>query len=260
MAKRKKLHDEKPTRPKKKLQPTTPEPQRYLTQKDEQGIDRIVVNTEWTRWNKQRQYEKSLRRSGIPEDYYDLDFDDYTGTESRESLDRAMKYAERCRWDNFQNVSLYLYGPNSTQKTMVACAIGKEFIWQGYDVQFVLAGNLISLLLRDQGYTRDEENRAYIDKLRKETDLIILDDIFDKNKSILWKNSPELVLAAWDTFLRDLSSNNVRFIMTSNFKLRSLESEYTRSIVELVDRNLISLEFRDSVMEKRRARFEGLFD
>ena len=224
-----------------------------------QGEDYAIPNPEYWKEQHKRKYEILLKKSNIPQNYWDLDFDDYEGELSVASKDKAVQYAQKCQEEKFHNVSLYMHGQWGTQKSMISCAIGKEFIRQGLSVKFVYAGELIDLLLKSQGFEYHKELEKEVD-FYTHVDLLIIDDIFDKNKSVYWKKSPELIVASWDTFLRRRISEDRRTILNSNFSLEAIKEEFGESIYELLNRNFVSLTFFDEISKTRKKRFEGLWD
>lgn len=217
------------------------------------------LNPEWAQEAQAKKFQYFLKHSNIPKDYWDLDFDDYTSDKNKAAVKQCRTYAERCRKEELHNVSLYLHGPQTSGKTTIACAIGKEFIRQGYKVQFVLAGEFINLMMKNQGFNNDP---LVIQRLRflLSSDLLIIDDAFDKDKALMWSNSESknLIIAEWDTTLRRYLSNDGRVIFTSNFMLEQISSVYGRSMYELVDRNFIQIRFEETTYVKvdRKKRLE----
>lgn len=227
--------------------------------KEVDGEIYAIPNEEYWNKNDKKLYEIRLKRAEIPKNYWDIEFNDYQGETSLESKEKCEKYAKNCRQEKFHNINLYLVGSFSTQKTMLACNIGKEFIKQGLRVKFVFASELIDLLMKSQGFTYIDEIenklKQYID-----TDLLIVDDIFDTEKGTYWKKSPELVITAWDKFLRRQIAEDRRVILTSNYAMNTIEEKFGKSIHELIDRNFIELRFYDNIQDVRKKRFEGLWD
>jgi DNA replication protein DnaC len=142
---------------------------------------------------------------------------------------------------------------------MIACNVGKALLKQNYDVKFVYASELIDLLMKSQGYSYITEVEAEIKKYY-EADLLIIDDIFDFEKSTYWEKSSHLVIGCWDKFLRRRISENKRIVVTSNYNSASLEEKFGVSIFNLIQRNFYELTFYDNVNEVRKSRFDNLFD
>ena len=227
--------------------------------KEIEGELYAIPNKEYWEKNQQKLYEIKLKKSYIPKNYWDIEFDDYKGELSIDSKDKCMKYAYNCKEEKFHNVNLYLVGERSCQKTMAACNIGKQYIKQGLTVKFVYASELIDLLMKSQGFSYIEQVEQKI-KEYTDADLLIIDDIFDKEKGTYWKNNPELVITAWDKFLRRQISEDRRVVLTSNYSVDTVESKFGRSIYELIDRNFIELRFYDNIQDVRKQRLKGLWD
>ena len=231
---------------------------KYIIVKED-GEEVAIPNSEYWDNISEEKFNLLLKKSHIPQNYHDLDFEDYQGKISLESFNKCYSYAAKCKEEKFHNVSLYLVGNHGAQKTMIASAIGKEFIRQGLSVKFVYAGELIDLLLKAQGFDWNEEIQ---NKLKNYAclDLLIIDDIFDSNKSIYWQKNPQLIISAWDTFLRRQISEDKRIILTSNFAIDVIHEKFGESMFHLLDRNFIQLTFYDNIQTVRKERFNNLFE
>ena len=135
--------------------------------------------------------------------------------------------------------------------------VGKELLKQNINVKFVLAGELISLLMKNSGYTNDRELNDKINKYKK-CKLLLLDDIFDVEKSLYWKNSNDLVKTEWDIFLRYREANQLRTIVTSNYPMNTIHVKFGKSLQSLFNRSYVELKFFDSVEEKAKNNIEDL--
>lgn len=230
----------------------------YITKRE--GSERVLYRNEayWKDIEKQR-YDILLKRSGIPNFYWTIGWKEYKGDLSKHNLKKVMQYSEECFTDKFEYVNLYLYSKeNSSQKTAVACNVGKDIIKQHKNVQFVLAGSLIDMLLKQSGFTHYPEIANELKKL-KEADLLIIDDVFDTKKSVHWQNS-NITTSEWDRFLRELLVSRTKVVMTSNMTIDEIDKNYGKSMKELINRNFIDLEFKDSITKERKRKFDNLFD
>jgi DNA replication protein DnaC len=216
-----------------------------------------------------KKYMIRLSKSGIPKNYWDINFEDYKGELSKDNLEKSIKYSEGCEKDKFHNVNLYLYAnQNGTQKTMVACNIGKEFLKHGYSVKFFLASEVLDVLLKNQGYGTSQKisfegeltNIERVLNVLYSADLLIIDDIFDSKKSVAWKNNPDLIISAWDGFLRRRIGEDKRIVMTSNYPINNLGETNNNSLSKLLERNFIELDFLDSITNFRKDRFTNIFE
>ena len=207
----------------------------------------------------QLKYELLLKRSGIPPFYWSIDWKDYKGDLSRDNLKKVIQYADECFTEKFDYVNLYIWcGANSSQKTAVMCNVGKEAIKQGKRVSFILAGVLTDYLLKNSGYSYNEEIAGYLKELQQ-ADMLLIDDVFDENKSTVW-NSNSLIIAEIDKWLRPLFSTNIKVVMTSNVSPENIIKKYGKSMAELVTRNCVPLEFKDDIKKERTKNFANLFD
>jgi DNA replication protein DnaC len=230
----------------------------YIIKKDEFGNEYTIDNIEYKKKISKEKYELFLKKSDIPPFYWNIDFKDYKGDKDSKEIKQIIYYAENCHKEKFKHVNLYLWGIQSTQKTAISCNILKTVIKNGLKVKFILAGTLISCLLKMQGFSKDEEADLKIKEL-KECDLILIDDIGDINKSTYWIKSSNLVCAAWDEFLREILSSNTKVIMTSNFDISIFKQHYGDSLHELIDRNFMKIQLTQSVKKIRQHNIEDLF-
>lgn len=223
------------------------------------GEDVAIRNEDYWKKKEQEKFELYLIRSGIPKNYWDIDFIDYQGDKSIDSKNKCEQYAKRCLEEKFHNVNLYLAGNFSSQKSMCACAIGKEFIRQGLTVKFVYAGDLIDLLLKNQGFSFNEEFYEQLQKIIQ-ADLIIIDDVFDSQKGVYWQKNSDLIISAWDTFLRNFIHSDKRIVMTSNFTIEVIKEKFGESLHQLISRDFLQLMFYDDIKIVRRKRFENIWE
>lgn len=233
----------------------------FIYKETEEGELVAIDNPEAVKEMTEKRYRYFLEKSGIPVSYYDIEFEDYQGDKNSESFRKIKYYADNCDKKEFDQVSLFIHGINTTQKTTLACNVLKEAIRKGLKVKFVLAGVLINKLMKLQGFNTDFELNNYINDL-KDCDMILIDDCWDPKKSLLYKNdeSNSFIISEWDIFFRDVLANKTKIISTSNFKKDVIQQYYGKSLYELVDRNFVDIECTDSIMNERVDYMSGLFD
>jgi intein/homing endonuclease len=144
--------------------------------------------------------------------------------------------------------------------TAIACNILKQGIRNGLKVQFILAGTLISDLMKLQGFKTDEEIYYKIKNLKKQ-DLILIDDIGDINKSIYWVKSENknMIISEWDLFLREVVASDTKVILTSNFDVTIFKQYFGESLYELIDRNFKQIQLIESVKGLRKLNVDEAF-
>jgi len=231
----------------------------YTFKRDNTG-EKIACRNEayWKEIGKKK-YELLLKRSDIPKFYWNIEFKDYKGELSKESLKRAIKFSQKCFTPEFDYVNLYLWSEeNSSQKTAVACNVGKELLKQGKSVSFLYFGTLIDMLLKQSGFNYHEDIAFKLNKL-KNVDILIIDDVFDTKKSIQWSNS-DLIISEIDRFFREVLTSDLKVIMTSNIPIINIKKKYGVSLFELISRNFYPLQFNDSIKKYRKKMFENIFD
>ena len=227
--------------------------QPYIFKKIEDEFYAIPNKLYWEEIYRKK-YQIFLQRSGIPNFYWDIEFSDYVGEISKKNVDKIQYMCQNIHYEKFKYVNLYLWGTETgTQKTSCVCNFGKECIKKGLYVKFMLFGTFVNYLMKLQGFHRDEEADEKIKEL-KQMDIIILDDAFDPNKSMLWKkeSSRELIISEIDNFFREQIYKNKKFILTSNLSPQMIQENYGRFLYDLIDRNFISFSFLDSVTRVRK--------
>ena len=227
----------------------------------EDGDEVAIYDPKFKQKNSEKIYDILIRQSNIPTYYWNIEFEDYKGDKSLESVEKIIYYAEHFNEEQFNHTHLYLWGNNSSQKTALAINVGKAALRKGYSVKFILAGTLIDKLLKTQGFSYHQEIEDEIRSLKKHN-ILIIDDIFDEKKSLFWakENSSNYIISAWDSFLRDLISNHTKLICTSNVPIQFIEEKFGTSLYELIDRNFLSFGCYDNIKRERKKQFENLFD
>lgn len=228
--------------------------------KEEDGETYAIINPEYEQKILKDKYELYLKQSHIPHYYWDINLENYQGNKESIGFKSVKYFIDNLQDEKLKHVNLYLHGTHSSQKTALAVNILKAGIKKGYRVRFVLAGDLIASLMKNQGFKNDPEIEGFIKDLKK-ADLLVIDDIFDPNKALLWKNSENknMILSEWDTFLRGFLSSESRLILTSNFEPTVIKQYYGESLYELVDRNMVALQFTDTIKEYKKTKLSDVF-
>ena len=184
------------------------------------------------RWREARELERKLTASNLIADY---NFEDYKGTESLEDVRALEEFANHFDKYNYKTM-LYIYGKNGTQKTTMAMAAGKKIVENGFKVQYVLMNNLLTSLVTDFD-SEDQSAKDLFIKKCNDCDLLIIDEAFDKEKSVIYKSGYQVPFL--DTFLRnrfEIDKKSIMFI--SNHQPEEISSQgFSGSLQNLVERN-----------------------
>jgi len=232
---------------------------------EEDGEIVAIDNSQYHNEVSKKKYNLLLKNSGIPDFYHNIEFEHYKGNKESEAFKKILYYANNCYKEEFNFVSLYIYGINNTQKTALACNILKQCMKKGLKAKFILAGVLIDKLMKLQGFHQNEQLYYEVENIKK-CDVLLIDDIFDPDKSLIWKNSDNknMIVSEWDIFLRDILSKKVKLIITSNFDKTIIKQYYGDSLYELIDRNFVEIECIDSIKEVRKLSvslaFQNMYD
>lgn len=207
--------------------------------------------------------ETTYKHNGFDMRHFNYSPRQYAGTKSVADKDRLINYVEQFdKNPTVRSLIVYLYGPNGTQKTTIASWIGKELIKKNYSVRYYLMNDLIRLLMDAESFNEDvaEKAKAKVEKL-EETDLIIVDEAFDKEKMKLWKSGYQLSYI--DSWIRKrVGSLNKGIFFISNVKIEDIESQgLSHSIQDFVEREVklhnCYLQFLDNYIESTTKEFDG---
>lgn len=194
------------------------------------------------KWREQSELQLKMIQSGVAPDYT---FDDYCGYRSLNDLKALKSIADSP--DRFlYRTMIYVYGPNSCQKTSMCQALAKELILKGYKVQFTYMYDLLNSLVKEYD-DKHQEEKDYLVQRCAECDFLFLDESFDKKKVTVFNSGYQIPFL--DNFIRsqfEIEKKTIIFI--SNVRPNQIEAEgYGSSLQALVERNVktSTLEFYD---------------
>ena len=203
-------------------------------------------------WRKKHELEVAAKNASLSPQWIDYDpKKDYIGTESKDNVDRLIKFTERSNNpDETNDVKsqlaasvIYMYGTNGTQKTTLANWMGYEFLKAKKTVKYILMNDLIKMLQKAE---RDETVMNKLEKL-EDVDLLLIDEAFDTKKVTIYRSNFQVPFL--DSFLRTrMQTKHKGIIFISNVSPYSIEEEgFNRSIQDLVVRNMKKnfMEFKD---------------
>jgi DNA replication protein DnaC len=212
----------------------------------------IAVECECHRqWRQEREIHYLADKSNIWHDDKSFSYNplkDYKGEVSKENMKNLVTFVEHFVEEKYRKATLYLYGPNSTQKTTLSQWVGLSLIKRGFSVRYFTMQNL-TRLLSDLVY--NEEKRDEINELLN-VDLLILDESFSKEKVTLYKSGFQLPFL--ETFLKErIEYNKKSTIFISNVALEEIvKNGFSESIYQMVVRNTkpfnTLLEFKDNFL------------
>jgi len=208
--------------------------------KCDNGIIRLDDNTVReckckTVWKKRQMLRIKLEKGNIPYIDFIQDFDlkeGYKGKDRFMNIPKVLKYVND--YKRYRSESLYFYGANGTQKTTVASWIACQLLNQGYTVEYITMKRLVDLLLPD--YDRDRDSYKIVERLKR-TDLLIIDEAFDKTKLAIYKSGYQL------SFLDDFIRNRMQrygesTLFVSNVDIEDIVANgFSISLQDLVKRS-----------------------
>lgn len=180
-----------------------------------------------------------LYKANLPIDkVMGYDISSYKGKDSALNIPKIKKFVYEFN-NKYSSISLYLYGPNGTQKTTVSWWMGREIISsQGRDVYYILMDELIKSLTKEDF---DPSVKDVILQCERK-DLLIIDESFDTNKVNLYKSGYQISFL--DRFLRKrMEQDQKSIVFISNNPVSSIRTSFGDSIYHMVNRNTIKGQF-----------------
>lgn len=172
-----------------------------------------------------------LALCGIPSDYYQCTLTSYTGP--RQHRDRVKKYISHLHRFYKEGLSFCFFGENNSGKTTLAMILAKAFLINGYRVR---ATDLRSVTDMYCNWEEPGSKEDFIHNVQN-VDFLVIDDL---NKEF----HNRMTHAVLDAVLRHRSNNHLPFAVTTNASVDQLEELYGPSIVALLERRAVMLEFQ----------------
>ena len=124
-------------------------------------------------------------------------------------------------------ISLFLWGPNGSGKTMLGCCVLKAAIRKGFTAQMTSLGGIIEVYA---GSWTNSYKRELFNNRIKNVDFLFIDDVGKEYKA----KSNDLVEIAFDNLIRYRSFRNKPTIITTNATINDLAETYGRSLESLL--------------------------
>lgn len=215
------------------------------------------------KWDHENTVEKTYKHNGFDTRHYNYNPRTYAGTKSVKDKDRIINYVEQFdKNPAVRSLVCYLYGPNGTQKTTMMSWVGHQLLDKGYSVRYMLMNDLVKLLMDAEDFNQEkaEKAKAMVEKL-EETDLIIIDESFDKSKT--WISRSGYELGTLDSWIRKrVSCLNKGIFFISNVLPSDIASQnFSASISDFIQRETTIhktlLKFEDNYLKSTTVEFDG---
>lgn len=216
-----------------------------------------------SKWLAENQLEKTYKHNGFDMRHYSYSPRSYVGTKSVKDKDRLINYVNQFEVNpEVRKLLVYMYGPNGTQKSTLASWVGKSLLSKGFSVRYYLMNDLVHLLMDAEDFNEEKKltAQAKLEKLER-TDLIIVDESFDKEKMKLYKSG--YMLSFIDSWIRRrIQQLNKGILFVSNVKIEDIESNgMSHSIQDFVEREVklknCYLQFLDNYLQSTTVEFSG---
>ncbi|HNQ19576.1 MAG TPA: ATP-binding protein [Bacteroidales bacterium] len=165
--------------------------------------------------------------------------ENYLGTLSKNNVNNLIKFTNNFEKENFKSASLYMYGPNGTQKTTLVQWLGLSVLRKGYSVKYMLMQQLVKLISDFVSVKEKEDKENAIEELQS-LDLLILDESFNKDKVTLYSSGFQIPYI--ETFLKErIEGRKKATIFVSNTSPENIiKHGFSESIQNLIIRNTVN--------------------
>ena len=191
-------------------------------------------------------YLNALIEAKIPRDYWWLAIGDL-------EIDKGFKIF--CKWFNKRmdkavsnSLGVLFLGSNGIGKTSMQCAIGKEAIVRGYNVQYFTAQQYIeSRKVDDNTLTKEYESGQ----------IILLDEL-DK---VYIKSRSNYVTKTIEDFLRRKTADGATFVICTNHDQETLQDVFGQSTMSMLKRHLKFVDVEgDDYGDKLQSRWNDIME
>jgi len=194
--------------------------------------------------NYQKEIDISIRikKSNIPDNIKEYKISDYVGIDENKNITKIKKFISEFD-TKYKDTNLYFYGDYGTQKSTLSRYIIKELLLKNKNCYYILADDLIKLLLKAE---REEDILEFILNLKKDIDFLVIDELSD-DKVTIFQSGYQIPYLT--TFLKGrLESSNKSTLFISNYNINKLyESKFGKTIADLINRECKNsiFEFKD---------------
>lgn len=172
-------------------------------------------------------YQRTLRSSGLPKEYYDKTFDNYDATNNTDAVNKIKQYLLEKAWQ--EGKGLILIGPTGTGKTHLVAAILQYLAKHDVYVLFVFVPDFLDELreMYREDYSDDVEEEDKFE-LVKTVRVLILDDL-GTERITDWTREKitQLINYRYSNALPIIATTN---LSPSELKVRLGERAYSRLI------------------------------
>lgn len=201
--------------------------------KEINGEEVLIKTNSWKKFQEKELNRIKFKKTSLPYHVLDLSLEDII--EEKKYVENLKKYVNNFE-EKYKSVHLYFWSENNgTQKTTTAGIVGKELLFKGFNVEFILMSKLSKVLTQESF----EDGQEEVVKNLVECDFLIIDDSFDPKKITIYKSGYQIPFL--DTFLRmRLEQKRKATCFTSNFSPKEIDIEkFGLSMNKLINRQII---------------------
>ncbi len=191
---------------------------------------------------------KYLQGAGIPSRYVEYSISDYLGKKSTKSVDIIKKIASEIKVFVSEGMQLYLFGKPYTQKTSLACYLGRKAAMSGKTVSYITMPRLMQEL-QISNFSK-EYDEALLSKSKlsgvRTADLLILDNAFDTKKVYLTQKTG-YYLSLIEELFRFRLENNKSQVYVSTERRHDIDNKFGGTLRLLLNKECLEIELLDKV-------------
>lgn len=169
-----------------------------------------------------------LRRANIGEDYWGVDFSNYSGPET--ALKRTVKYLKDLPDMKEQGLGILYAGPHGSGKTTLAMITMKYLIRAHWNVYCTSLGEIVERIQASWNQPKDDDwGGDFIQRCRN-ADFLFIDDVGKEHRG-----ASGFVQTVFDNLIRFRMQHRLPTFLTTNHTKDELEATYGASIISLLE-------------------------
>lgn len=190
--------------------------------------------------------EAHLRVANIGQDYWDCDFNNYTGPEGPKDI--TIKYLTNLGEMKDQGLGIFYVGTFGPGKTTLGMIAMKYLARANWDVYCTSLGEIVEGIQRS--WKAEGDATTDITRRIKEADFILIDDVGKEHRG-----GSGFVQTVFDNLIRYRVQHRLPTFLTSNLTKGEIEGTYGGSVMSLLEGKIVPVQVNGK--DHRRTELKG---